>query len=100
VAPAWSCQFTRLRLSDNDLLASLKLPRPTGTLHSCGTTNRGLLSSGNQFARSHPNSNSAHEDKQISYLQKEASALYQQGDELCDNGALLSALERYTGWLS
>ncbi len=39
--------------------------------------------------------NSAHEDKRISYLQKEASALYQQGDELGDNGALLSALERY-----
>ena len=36
-----------------------------------------------------------HEDKRISYLQKEASALYQQGDELGDNGALLSALERY-----
>jgi len=38
---------------------------------------------------------SAHQDKRISYLQKEASALYQQGDELGDNGALLSALERY-----
>jgi tetratricopeptide (TPR) repeat protein len=39
--------------------------------------------------------NSAHEDKRITYLQKEASALYQQGDELGDNGALLSAIERY-----
>jgi tetratricopeptide (TPR) repeat protein len=39
--------------------------------------------------------NSAHEDKRISYLQKEASALYQRGDGLGDNGALLSALERY-----
>jgi tetratricopeptide (TPR) repeat protein len=38
--------------------------------------------------------NSAHEDKRISYLQKEASALDQQGDELGDNGALLSAIER------
>ncbi len=38
---------------------------------------------------------SAHQDKRISYLQKEASALYQQGDELGDNGALLSAIERY-----
>src|SRR2546430_2246300 len=37
---------------------------------------------------------SAHEDKRISYLQKEASALYQQGDELGDNGALFSAIER------
>src|SRR5947209_5750714 len=38
---------------------------------------------------------SAHEDRRISYLQKEASALYQQGDELGDNSALLSAIERY-----
>src|SRR5436305_8620069 len=32
---------------------------------------------------------SAHEDKRISYLQTEASALYQQGEELGDNDALL-----------
>ena len=38
---------------------------------------------------------SAHEDMRIGYLQKEASALYQQGDELGDNRALLSAIERY-----
>src|SRR5262249_25066632 len=38
---------------------------------------------------------SAHEEKRISYLHKEVSALYQQGDELGDNGALLSAIERY-----
>src|SRR5215467_426209 len=38
--------------------------------------------------------NSAHEDKRISYLQKEAGALFQQGDEFGDNGALLSAIER------
>src|SRR5947209_10502022 len=37
----------------------------------------------------------ANEDKRISYLQKEASALYQQGDELGDNDALLSAIDRY-----
>src|SRR5215472_986064 len=37
----------------------------------------------------------ANEDKRITYLQKEASALYQQGDELGDNDALLSAIERY-----
>jgi tetratricopeptide (TPR) repeat protein len=37
---------------------------------------------------------STHEDKRISYLQKEASALYQQGDERGDNGALRSAIER------
>jgi tetratricopeptide (TPR) repeat protein len=39
--------------------------------------------------------NSAYEDKRISYLQKEASALFQQGGEFGDNGALLSAIERY-----
>jgi tetratricopeptide (TPR) repeat protein len=39
--------------------------------------------------------NSAHEDKRISYVQKEADALFQQGDEFGDNGALLSAIERY-----
>jgi tetratricopeptide (TPR) repeat protein len=38
--------------------------------------------------------NSVHEDKRVSYLRKEASALYQQGDELGDNAALLSAVER------
>src|SRR5438034_1546188 len=38
---------------------------------------------------------SAHEDKRVSYLQKEARALYQQGDEFGDNAALLSAIERY-----
>jgi tetratricopeptide (TPR) repeat protein len=36
---------------------------------------------------------SAHENKRISYLQKEASALYQQGYELGDNSALFSAIE-------
>jgi len=40
-------------------------------------------------------SKSGHEDKRTSYLQKEASALYQQGDEFGDNDALLSAIERY-----
>src|SRR5262247_3473607 len=39
--------------------------------------------------------NSVYEDKRISYLQKEASALLQQGDEFGDNDALLSAIERY-----
>ena len=38
---------------------------------------------------------SIHEDKRINYLDREATALYQQGDELGDNGALLSAIERY-----
>src|SRR5215831_13957950 len=38
--------------------------------------------------------NSAHEDKRISYLQKEAIALYRQGYELGDNYAFLSAIER------
>jgi tetratricopeptide (TPR) repeat protein len=41
--------------------------------------------------------NSAHEDKRIIYLLKEARALFQQGDELGDNGALRSAIERYKG---
>jgi len=40
-------------------------------------------------------SKSGYEDKRISYLQKEASALYQQGDEFGDNDALLSAIELY-----
>jgi tetratricopeptide (TPR) repeat protein len=39
--------------------------------------------------------NSAHEDKRIGYLRREADALYQQGDEFGDNGALLSAIERH-----
>ena len=38
---------------------------------------------------------SAHEEKQISYLINEARALFLQGDEFGDNGALLSAIERY-----
>ena len=37
---------------------------------------------------------STHQDKRIDYLQKEADALYRQGDEFGDNGALLSAIER------
>jgi tetratricopeptide (TPR) repeat protein len=40
-------------------------------------------------------SNGGDGDKRISYLQKEAGALYQQGDELGDNDALFSAIERY-----
>ena len=38
--------------------------------------------------------NSAYEDKRISYLQKEVSTLFQQGDEFGDNDALVSAIER------
>jgi tetratricopeptide (TPR) repeat protein len=37
---------------------------------------------------------SAHEDKRISYLEKEEDALYQQGDQFGDNGALRSAIQR------
>src|SRR5215467_8662658 len=37
---------------------------------------------------------SPYENKRTSYLQKEANALYQQGYELGDNGALLSAIDR------
>jgi tetratricopeptide (TPR) repeat protein len=37
---------------------------------------------------------STHEDKRIAYLEREAGALYLQGHELGDNGALLSAIER------
>jgi tetratricopeptide (TPR) repeat protein len=37
---------------------------------------------------------SAHEGKRIGYLQKEADALYQQGNEFGDNAALISAIER------
>jgi tetratricopeptide (TPR) repeat protein len=39
---------------------------------------------------------SAYEDKRISYLQNQAAALFQQGDEFGDNAALLSAIEQYT----
>jgi tetratricopeptide (TPR) repeat protein len=39
---------------------------------------------------------SAYEDERISYLQNQAAALFQQGDEFGDNGALLSAIEQYT----
>ncbi|TMJ80811.1 MAG: tetratricopeptide repeat protein [Alphaproteobacteria bacterium] len=39
--------------------------------------------------------NGAYEDKRISYLQQEASALFQQGAEYGDNAALLSCIERY-----
>jgi tetratricopeptide (TPR) repeat protein len=38
---------------------------------------------------------SAYEDKHIGYLKSEALALYRQGDEFGDNGALLSALARW-----
>jgi len=38
---------------------------------------------------------SSHEDERINYLQKEADALFKQGYELGDNGALLSAIERH-----
>ena len=36
-----------------------------------------------------------HDDKRISYLTDEASALYQQGDEYGDNASLLSAIEQF-----
>jgi hypothetical protein len=36
----------------------------------------------------------ANEEKRIGYLQREAHALYQQGDEFGDNGALFNAIER------
>jgi len=39
--------------------------------------------------------NSAHEDKRITYLQKQAHAFYLQGEEFGDNGALLSAIEGF-----
>src|SRR6516165_5458809 len=39
--------------------------------------------------------NRAHEDKRIGYLAREATALYLQGFELGDNGALLSAIHQY-----
>ena len=37
---------------------------------------------------------SAHEDKRIGYLQREATALFLQGDEFGDNAAFLSAIEQ------
>ena len=39
--------------------------------------------------------NSPDEDKRIAYLKHEASALFRQGDEFGDNGALLSDIDRY-----
>jgi tetratricopeptide (TPR) repeat protein len=39
--------------------------------------------------------NSTHEDERIGYLEREADALYQQGDEFGDNDALLSAIKLY-----
>ena len=39
--------------------------------------------------------NSEHENKRIAYLQREANALYRQGNELGDNRALLAAIEQY-----
>jgi tetratricopeptide (TPR) repeat protein len=39
--------------------------------------------------------NSAHEDKRVDYLTKEAKALGSQGDEFGDNDALRAAIERY-----
>jgi len=38
---------------------------------------------------------STFEDKRIEYLEREALALYRQGDEFGDNSALRSAIERY-----
>src|SRR5580704_1968923 len=38
---------------------------------------------------------SAYDDKRTGYLQREADALYQQGDEFGDNSALRPAIERY-----
>ncbi|MGA7454472.1 MAG: hypothetical protein WBW73_25535 [Rhodoplanes sp.] len=43
---------------------------------------------------------SAHQDKRIGYLLKEADALYRQGDEYGDNGALLAAIERQRSLLN
>jgi tetratricopeptide (TPR) repeat protein len=40
-------------------------------------------------------SGNAYEDKRIGYLESEADALYRQGDEFGDNGALLSVLGRW-----
>jgi tetratricopeptide (TPR) repeat protein len=39
--------------------------------------------------------NSAHEDKRVSYLQRQAHAFYLQGEEFGDNGALLLAIEGF-----
>src|SRR5262249_35502866 len=40
---------------------------------------------------------SAHEDKRIGYLEREASALHQQGYEFGDNDSLRAAIERNKG---
>ena len=38
---------------------------------------------------------SANDDKRISYLRKEANALFRHGNEFGDNGALVLTIERY-----
>ena len=43
---------------------------------------------------------STYQDQRIGYLQKEADALYRQGDEYGDNGALLVAIERQRSLLN
>ena len=43
---------------------------------------------------------STYQDQRIGYLQKEAHALYRQGDEFGDNGALLLAIERLRSLLN
>jgi tetratricopeptide (TPR) repeat protein len=44
--------------------------------------------------------NSKHQDERIDYLEREANALYRQGDEFGDNAALATAIDRQSHLLS
>ena len=48
-----------------------------------------------RFAQAAAELSGADENKRIAFLDKEADALYRQGDEMGDNAALLAAIERY-----
>jgi hypothetical protein len=53
------------------------------------------LDAAQRFAEAAVKVPQGHEDERWKYLNEEADALYQQGDEFGDNAAALSAIERY-----
>src|SRR4051812_10268691 len=53
------------------------------------------LEAAQHFAAAAARVPSGHEDRRLAYLEQEADALYQQGDEFGDNTALRSAIERW-----
>ena len=60
-----------------------------------GSTDKGTINSGNRAPEAASAVPSGHDEVRIGDLEKEADALYQQGDEFGDNNALLAAIERY-----